>query len=113
MKLSNKFKTKALNLVKKRMTPANKMLAGGMAAGIAGGGFGLGVGYGLGATSKSSVSFTDASKTRIKWKTFPGGPTLEGPTEVMKEVFRVGKQSRGEGIKMLVRLLKEGTIKKI
>ena len=64
-------------------------------------------------SNKGSLSFTNASKTTLRWKTYPGGPILEGPKNEMIRVIRLGKSNREAGIKELLRLIKSGVIRKV
>jgi hypothetical protein len=71
----------------------------------------LGMGFGQ---KKKSVEWADRAKTRIRWNTYsPGGPILEGPKNTMKRLFRIGKSNKKEGLTLLARLMKQGTIRKV
>lgn len=59
------------------------------------------------------VYYTDSSKSTIRWNTYPGGPILEGPTQVMLSLFRKGRMNKAQGIKELAMLLKQGTVRKV
>lgn len=75
---------------------------------------GMATGAGLMSRRKNAVAyFTNKSKSRIRWNTFPGGPILEGPTQDMMNLFRVGKSDKQSGVKLLAQLLKSGTVREV
>lgn len=111
--ITNTFRPTAYQRTRKALkSPTARRI--GMGAGLmgaAGAGY-AGTSFLQGARAGGKVEYTDASKSQIRWITFSGGPTFIGPTSTMKELFRVGKANRVAGLKMLLSLLKNGTIKR-
>lgn len=58
------------------------------------------------------IEFVDKTKKVVKWYTFPGGPILVGPAEILKQIYRVSVESKNKAIKLLADLIKRGVVKK-
>jgi hypothetical protein len=59
----------------------------------------------------SKLSYLPNDKTKLSWELFSGGPKVVGPVKLIIDTIQAGKVSKIEGIKMLLKYLKDGTFK--